>query len=155
LNIINQQNFLIGINFTYGWMPTVFKLKSCEFSQILEILNLVKNNHKLSIDQLEILKYCLNNSIIGTSKLLHFINPNLYAIWDSNIYQYLTLKTPHYYRVDDTKLYLDYLDFCEFICSKSEYGAIHNSIVEKLNYEVTQFRSLELIMFNTQKSTKS
>ncbi|HRL70351.1 MAG TPA: hypothetical protein PLT79_01470, partial [Flavobacterium sp.] len=41
---------------------------------------------------LEIVKKCINNSLVRISKLLHFINPSIYAIWVSRIFRYITRK---------------------------------------------------------------
>jgi len=71
-------------------MPTSFDFRSDKFDEALEIINNAKKGIVPSIDQLEILKGLLNNSLVGTSKHLHFINPEIFAIWDSRVYRYLT-----------------------------------------------------------------
>ncbi len=40
---ITKNNLTIGINFTYGWMPTIFNFKTDEFEKACEILK----NYKL------------------------------------------------------------------------------------------------------------
>lgn len=79
INKINKHNLIIGINFTYGWMPTIFDFKTNEIYKnidlAVEILNRAKNGSNLKINDYEHLKRLLNNSLVGTTKLLHFINP--------------------------------------------------------------------------------
>lgn len=93
LDTINLENLIIGISFTYSWMPTILKSIQLQHSEkALSILNEVKNGKKINKEQLATLKEVFNNSLIGTSKLLHFINPNQYAIWDSRVFRYYTKK---------------------------------------------------------------
>ena len=47
----------------------------------------------------------------------------------------------------DYKSYLEYLEFCKYITSQSEYNKIHESIINKVGYKMTKFRTLELIMY--------
>ena len=56
------------------------------------LLNKAKSGNLLNSEELEIVKKCVNNSLVGTSKLLHFINPSIYAIWDSKIFRNITEK---------------------------------------------------------------
>ena len=88
---IDKEDFIIGCHFVYGWMPTVLNLDLTYFDEyhILSNLFKVKNgNYLLSKEELGQINKCINNSMVGTSKLLHFINPNIYAIWDSKIFSY-------------------------------------------------------------------
>lgn len=90
LESINLENLIIGISFTYSWMPTILKsIKLQNPDVIISILNNVKNGKQIEEDELLLLKTVFNNSLVGTSKLLHFINPNQYAIWDSRVFKFL------------------------------------------------------------------
>ena len=90
LDPIGGHEFIIGAHIVYGWMPTILKLnfESKErLGECAKILNSVKNCEEIiSNDDLKTLAKPINNgSLIGTSKLLHFIEPTKYAIWDSNV----------------------------------------------------------------------
>ena len=147
LNSIDRHNLITGINFTYGWMPTIFDFRSEKIDEAIEILNSAKKGVIPTERELDILKKCFNNSLIGTSKLLHFINPNRFAIWDSRVFRYLTQMEPHSYRLEKSSSYLDYLRFCEDITGHSNYEMIHASMTKKIRYLATPFRTSELIMF--------
>ena len=147
LNKITKHNVIIGINFTYGWMPTIFDFRSEISDLVIDILNRAKEGKIPCENELDILKKCFNNSLVGTSKLLHFINPNIFAIWDSRVFYYLTKEKPYQYRIDNYKSYLDYLEFCKYLTSKPEYSVIHNSVVQKVGYKMTKFRTIELIFY--------
>lgn len=146
LDKISKHNLIIGINFTYAWMPTIFNFKSNKFDKIIIILNSAKNGHRPNKTELEILKECFNHSLVGTSKLLHFINPNKFAIWDSNIYKYLTNIKPTV-KHEKIDYYINYLIFCDYIIEKKEYLEIHKSLEKKIWYKMSKYRTLDLIMY--------
>lgn len=147
LKTITKHNVIIGINFTYGWMPTIFDFRSNDIELVTNILNKAKLGQMLNENELEILRKCFNNSLVGTTKLLHFINPNIFAIWDSRVFRYLTNQEPHSYRLDNCKSYLYYLEFLKYLTEQPDYIKIHNSIIKKIGYEMTKFRTVELIMY--------
>lgn len=148
IKTISKHNLIISINFTYGWMPTIFEFCSNRFDEALEILNNSKNGTIPKINQLIVLKELLNNSLVGTSKLLHFINPEVFAIWDSRVYRYLTGNEPHGYRMIDYGAYLSYLAFCDYITKEPAYEDVHKSIISKVGYSMTKYRTSELIMYS-------
>ena len=147
VDTITRHNLIIGINFTYGWMPTILDFQSDDFDEAVSILNKAKNGNNLNLEELEILKGLFNNSLVGTSKLLHFINPEKFAIWDSRVYRYLTGEESYNHRIGNCKSYLSFLDFCAYLTQKPEYDGAHNFICNKYAFPLTKFRSAELIMY--------
>lgn len=147
ITTITKHNLVVSINFTYGWMPTIFNFMTKDFEEALEILNNAKNGKTPTVRQLEVLKSLFNNSLVGTTKLLHFINPNKFAIWDSRVYRYLTGKEAYNHRIGNCETFLSYLTFCDFLTDGVEFEKAHNSICEKLGYSMTKYRTAELIMY--------
>ncbi|NVN95145.1 MAG: hypothetical protein HXX18_07680 [Bacteroidetes bacterium] len=151
IKTITKHNLVIGINFTYGWMPTIFDFRSenidKSIDKAIEILNNAKNGITPNISEFETLKSLFNNSLVGTTKLLHFINPEIFAIWDSRVYYYLTGELAHHYRIGNCESYLSFLTFCKYLTEFDEYEELHNSICEKLGYTMTKFRTVEMIMY--------
>ena len=148
LKTITKHNLIIGINFTYGWMPTIFDFRSDKFDEALNILNKAKKDNKLTKDDLVLLKGLLNNSLVGTSKLLHFINPEKFAIWDSRVYRYLTGKAPYENRIGNCDTYLEYLEFCSYLAEQKEFNSLKKNIEYKVGYSMTSFRIAELVMYS-------
>jgi hypothetical protein len=148
IKTITRHNLIIGINFTYGWMPTIFKFCSDNFDEALNIFNKAKIGHKLSLDNLILLKGLFNNSLVGTTKLLHFINPDNFAIWDSRVYRYLTNKEPHDNRIGDCNTYFDYLAFCDYLTRQQGFDSLKISIENKVGYSMTAYRVAELVMYS-------
>jgi len=147
IKTITKHNLIIGINFTYGWMPTIFDFRSDKFDEAIEILNNAKNGVVLTIAQLETLKGLFNNSLVGTSKLLHFVNPAKFPIWDSRVYYYLTGELAYNHRIGNCEAYFSFIKFCEYLTQINEYEEIHQSICKRLGYPMAKLRTVELIMY--------
>ena len=145
---ITKHNLIIGISFAYSWMPTIFDFRSDSFDEALPILNRAKLGNIPSNSELETLKGLFNNSLVGTSKLLHFINPEKFAIWDSKVYFYLTKNVAHNNRIGNCKSYLCYLEFCKELTQRKEYDEVHELICKQVDYPMSRLRTAELIMFS-------
>jgi hypothetical protein len=144
---INRHNTIIGISFTYSWMPTILDFRSDKISEATTILNYAKQGSRPGLSELDILKKCFNNSLVGSSKLLHFVNPEKFAIWDSRVYRYLLNQEPHSYRVENNNNYLDYLFFCDYIINSHFSSELQNIVESKVGYKMTAMRAIELIFF--------
>jgi hypothetical protein len=148
LESINLENLVIGISFTYSWMPTILKalnLKNTE--EVLFILNEVKKGKLIDEQQLTTLKTTFNNSLVGTSKLLHFINPKQYAIWDSRVFRFLNNVEPHKYRLEKPRAYIEYLKLIEELKNEKAFTAFFDLMKQKVGYDITEYRALELAFF--------
>ena len=150
LKKITKSDLIIGINFAYGWMPTMFKFKNDKLNRIVELLNKARNGAAvLSLEELKMMKSCLNNSIVGSSKLLHFVNPELYPIWDSRVYDYLTEKKSYPNECNRCNFYFDFINFCRDITKDAKKFASIKSLIEsKVGYKITAIRAAELIMYH-------
>lgn len=62
---IRKDDLIIGINFTYGWMPTIFSFKTNDFEYPLHILNQVHQGAIIGIKEYNALKSLFNKSIVG------------------------------------------------------------------------------------------
>jgi hypothetical protein len=89
----------------------------------------------------------INHSMVGASKLLHFVNPQAFAIWDSKIYRFVHSKAPHQYRVNSPKAYSDYLCLLAKLQCDKRFPAFHVSINQKMGYPVSALRAIEIVMF--------
>ena len=154
LQTINIENLIIGISFTYSWMPTILSINPKNevdtkelIEKSIEILNSVKNGQQINEEQLTTLKSAFNNSLVGTSKLLHFINPKQYAIWDSRVFKFLNNEEPHKYKLERPKTYIEYLDFIEKLKSEKAFNSFYELMKQKVGYEITEYRALELAFF--------
>ena len=103
-NPCNEKWLILGASLVYSWMPTIFTLyKRRKKIDVLCSLQNIKNNSKnvkkeladkhcsqivseiASICEIASLRNCINNSIRGTSKFLHFSCPKVFPIWDKRV----------------------------------------------------------------------
>jgi hypothetical protein len=143
---LTVHDLVVGANFTYGWMPTILNFKSEEFNLAVLILNEAKGSERISDEKIMTLKRLINNSLVGVSKLLHFINPSVYAIWDSRVCNFLT-GCSYKYKVEKTEIFWSYLDLCKKVSLDPKFQSIHEKYMKKVRYDITPMRTIEQIMF--------
>lgn len=153
LDKIEKHHLIIASHFVYGWMPTIIHLDIKEIDRVLPLLNAAKSGHILELEELEILKRCINNSMVGLSKLLHFINPTHYAIWDSRIFTYITEKKSQY-GIAKAKNYLAYLKKLTKIENHEDYLKLHQLVQKHFKYPISPKRAIEILMFESDRNKK-
>lgn len=159
LKEINWNTAVIGLHIVYGWMPTIPDLGSImswdeeKRQRVCSILYNVSQGYNPKIDEAELLKFFCNNSIVGASKLMHFLCPNQQPIWDSRVAKTFYRKSVvHNYQVNSIKswdayartlrhweTFNDVKDHCDVIRSLSP--ALRN---------ISDIRAIELVLFQTQ-----
>lgn len=148
---IAPQDVVLGAHMVYGWMPTVLGLDTAAvrgFSllQAAALLTVAKSRD-LDRKELSSLKGLINNSIVGTSKLLHFVEPERYPIWDSRLYGFCHDRKGHAYQVNCVDAYLSYRSELMALMSHPQFPDFHASVNTKVGYPVSGVRALELMMF--------
>ena len=106
-NSITETDYICAAHMVYGWMPTVltlhFENPATNLKTVVALLNKAKNGDSLlpkkEEEMLSQLAKMTNNSVVGASKLLHFTNPDKYAIWDSKIYKFIFRKDANHSQV--------------------------------------------------------
>jgi hypothetical protein len=149
--IISVSDFIIGAHFAYGWMPTMLEIYTDNPDRDLQngvaILNRVKNGEIITDNDFNFLIRVVNNSLVGTTKLLHFISPQVYGIWDSRVYSYFYQEKAYNYRVNKIENYREFLRKCDEIRGDTRFGEFHQSVNNKMGYDVSAVRAIEVIMF--------
>jgi len=154
LSPIEESNLAISSHFIYGWMPTIIHLNKEDLVKVLYLLNSVKSGHIIDAKDSLILKKCINNSLVGLSKLLHFINPEQYAIWDSRIYRYLTGKKSQY-SLSSPEKFLIYQNEMRILAHDNSFKDFKIRVFEKLGYHISSMRVIEMVMFEADKRVNS
>lgn len=157
---ITESDLILAAEFTYGWMPTIINFHNLEFDKILTTFNSLRD---LSKDQLNSLpddkiiqlldhfKSFMNNSMVGSSKILHFSSPGVYPIWDSKVYLAA--------RNQKTSFGIDRADY--YLCfTRAMHGLIaelDDSTLQSIKDKFSQYlpegqfmsdlRAIELILF--------
>jgi hypothetical protein len=151
LKKIKERHLIISAHFTYGWMPTILTLHG-ELDECLDILHPAKTDEEIAQDQFEKVCHVINNSSVGASKLLHFINPMIYPIWDSRVCRFL--EHPEHLR-RNKESYFQYMDCCKALVKEKNFSLEHKKIKDAVGYKISPIRAVELIMFyNGQKKKK-
>jgi hypothetical protein len=99
---------------------------------------------------------CLN-SVVGASKILHFVNPQLFPIWDSNVERFRLGRKPYHPHMRQVRNYTIYCSqvyevlqaagFPEF------YSAFNEAFRDRLSrlgiplYSLTEVRTVESAAF--------
>lgn len=149
---IERDHVIIGAHFTYGVMPTMLAFKHDRFDDAATILNQVKHEQPITNSDLTFLIGLINNSLVGVSKLLHFIAPHHYAIWDSRVCNYL-YPNISYSRMHAPATYRTYLETCNEVIQDPAFASIHESINHKMGQPVTALRAVEVVMYTRGYST--
>lgn len=151
---------------TYGWMPTILRSFSPENFNAKNPISTIKCLSSVK-DAKEFVEKIndpapINDSWVGTSKFLHFLNPDLFPIWDSKVaknFSKIWIKWHNNQNGNEPSLqyflnkkiyYLQYFDFIhrEVPESRSWLHAISKETQERHHYTPSKVRCLELMLFD-------
>ncbi len=154
--LLEKLDVVIGCGFTYSWMPTILKFKGEDYRNELDQAVKILNQHKsistqeeIDFEQIEKLKPLINNSLVGLSKLLHFINPAVFPIWDSRVYRFLKGADAHINQLhlNDISYYASYVAYCHRVLKEDGATGFVSKYRQKIDYEVSGIRAIEHLMF--------
>ena len=139
----------------YGWMPTILKNFSpenfCTNTPNCGVISKIRGIRKIT-DAREFLSCMeevapINRSWVGTSKLLHFLNPSFFPIWDSRVAVRFSLKSPT--QINKKEAYLKYFEFVHEEISRGHtwLDTVSERIERDNGYRPSQVRCLELMLF--------
>jgi hypothetical protein len=154
---ITWEDAIVGLHIVYCWMPTIpnlarpTQLTPAERLQVVSLLNDARTR-LLNIDELSFLKTgFINNSMVGLSKLLHFVAPERYAIWDKRVAKAWYSPAPaRYATYNAPAVYLDYLATMAG-WSPGAAGIAARAAIRALSPHlaaVSELRILELVLFH-------
>lgn len=103
-NDVAWNDFVVGLHVVYAWMPTIPDLEricstkpGCVTAldndgkkRVIAALKAARDaSQNVTADRaaelLSTLSKYINGSLVGASKLLHFLNPEVFPIWDSRV----------------------------------------------------------------------
>ena len=146
-----MEDVVCGAHMVYGWMPTILDLylgpTKPTLDEAAELLSKAKRSGTLTDNDLGKLASLINNSLVGTSKLLHFIAPESYAIWDSRVYSFVFEERPYTHRVNQVQKYHYYQGLLKELQGDHKFSQFHFSMNNKIGYDVSPLRALELVMY--------
>ena len=129
----------------YGWMPTILKKLSDSQPGIVGPATECRSFEEAS----ELIKSLddspINNSWVGMSKVLHFINPEFFPIWDSRVAKHFGLKIS---QVNKKNHFLEYLTFVEENRKSDAVKRVREAFAKEAGYSVSDVRACEFILFS-------
>lgn len=141
----------------YGWMPRVLRIDLAHFQLAVRAANIAAHATTKTYSNIPIqhVANCLH-SMVGASKLLHFINPNVFPIWDSKIQAFRGLPNG-YYDMSNVGNYIEYVNDVHAIATEegfndfyNQYCAAHEIRLNQSNigiYQVSHVRAIEVSAF--------
>ena len=130
----------------YGWMPTILKKFSDSKPGIVGPATECRSFEEAS----ELIKSLddspINNSWVGMSKVLHFMNPEFFPIWDSRVAQHFGLK--YDYQINNRNHFLEYLTFVQENRKSDAVKRVQEAFVKEAGYSVSNVRACEFILFS-------
>jgi len=87
---LNQDKLLIAGSSIFSWMPTQSKIDTTLLSASLAIITNLKTHSLTKANLLQLantFRTIRGSSVVAASKLLHFLYPDEYPIWDSRVRQ--------------------------------------------------------------------
>ena len=129
----------------YGWMPTILKKFSDSQPVIVGPATKCRSFQEASALIQSLDDSPINNSWVGLSKVLHFINSEFFPIWDSRVAKQFSLKID---QVNKKNHFLDYLSFIAKLIENDAVKKVKKAFVKKAGYQVSDVRACEFILFS-------
>lgn len=152
---IDERRFRRLAAMAYGWMPRILRIDADYAKDAVVALNAAKSASAETASEvpIEIIASCLH-SVVGASKVLHFVNPSVFPIWDSKIEDFRDDQNSN---INSAEHYLRYVgevhkiraepDFPSFY---TEFCAAYSNRLVKSGidpYVVTEVRAVEAAAF--------
>lgn len=125
----------------YGWMPRIVRIDQQHIPSALEALAVAQTATATTIHTTNIadIAACIR-SVVGASKLLHFVNNTVFPIWDSNIEGFRLGGEPPYNHMGQVDNYFSYADEVHTILNDPEFPMFFTDIVDVLNARLSALR---------------
>ncbi len=129
----------------YGWMPKILTY-SRKINQDKEIFKAtLANNQNEALSVVEKIQFPpTNNAWVGMSKTLHFLNPDMFPIWDSKVAKVLGVSPAKMGKKD---IYIDYMKFIFSNIDEYFVDVVRREFKNKTNYDISKVRAVEFTLF--------
>ena len=153
--VVNTLRFLQLATMVYGWMPRVVRVDAAHTAGVVAAFcaaRAVTSDNFYTIPIQEIAD-CLH-SVVGASKMLHFINPSVFPIWDSKIERFRALPNS---KMNSVGQYIDYVHEANSIRVEPGFTEFYNGFCNVYSnrllasgidaYAITEVRAIESAAF--------
>ena len=143
----------------YGWMPRVIRMEASQIDPALESLIVAARatDFASGVCVIEPVAACLY-SVVGASKVLHFVNPDVYPIWDAKVQRVWGRTDPSQRYMSQPRNYIDYAEAVHRLCAigksydefSSAFRSAHRERLTRLRiqqYDIGDIRVVESAAF--------
>lgn len=152
----DEKNFSIRAGLVYSWMPHTLVLDFESIAKAVECLKTARTFTHQDPMELKPIADALNGSYVGMSKLLHFENPEVFPIFDTNVYRFIQRipdeKKNLYAEANKLDVYVEYCKLVHDLIANSKFDTeilnpVNLFFTQEFKYSVTPVRAAEFIMF--------
>lgn len=160
---ITWEQAIFALHVVYGWMPTIPQLKrimdwpDIEKENFIKILNKILADKNTECENFNKVKEFANNSAVGASKLLHFLSPRAFPIWDSRVAKaFFSRENVPYNQINKPTNWKNYTETLREWIKKTDVINRCNEIRSSVSFldKVSNTRIVELVLFHKTKSNK-
>lgn len=139
----------------YGWMPRIIRVDPAHSAAAVAAFSVALSATPTTFRSVPIqsIHDCLH-SVVGASKLLHFANPDVFPIWDSNIESFRAQPDSD---VTSVRQYLDYVSEVHDIRHDQGFPTFYSDFVAAYaarlaacgipTYKINEVRAIESAAF--------
>lgn len=149
---LTQASLTVFLHMAYGWMPKILRTPLDEplmdqdvqdFNALIGAISISEVPEAVSV--ITRLKRLTNNSTVGLSKALHFLNPETYPMWDSRLINVIVpgVSNAHAF-AQNAENYIAYLTAVTDWLNDGDVRELAKSMAKG---QVTDRRALEFALF--------
>lgn len=129
----------------YGWMPKILSYSRDTYQDDKIYQAVLAKTEKDALRVLDSIEYPpTNNAWVGMSKTLHFLNPEVFPIWDSKVAKVLGIPTT---QMGKKEVYKNYLSFIFQNMNSSFVDTVRTEFKSVTGYQITKVRAVEFVLF--------
>jgi len=151
MSAVQDYSALVGIShMVYGWMPRMLNLHSEAFNTTIAATFWNETRRgEIAPGTLDELIHLINNSIVGTSKLLHFIEPERFPILDARVIHVLRAEFEVSEADTTGGFYRDYTSWMRRLVADPRSEKIQTNLIDRglLEGGESRLRAIELCLW--------
>jgi len=129
----------------YGWMPKILSYSRDKYQDDVIIKAVECRSRDDALQVLDQVDYPpTNNAWVGMSKTLHFLNPEVFPIWDSKVAAVLGVPST---KMGVKEVYKSYTGFVFEHIEDSFVEEVIAGFEERAGYKISKVRAVEFVLF--------
>lgn len=141
----NEKSVPMVAYLVYGWMPKILSYSRDTYQDDKIFQAVFARTEKDALQVLDSIEYPpTNNAWVGMSKTLHFLNPEVFPIWDSKVAKVLGVPTT---QMGKKEVYKNYLSFILQNTDSPFVDVVTTEFERVTGYQITKVRAVEFVLF--------